>query len=36
MHLPVDEMLVFGPIAVLAAVFGARKIYLAMKYRQVP
>jgi hypothetical protein len=36
MHLPVDELLVFGPIALLALAFGARKLYLALKYRQVP
>ena len=36
MHLPVDELLVFGPIAVLALAYGARKAYLSYKYRHVP
>lgn len=36
MQLPLDELLVFGPIAILAVAFGARKAYLAYKYRHVP
>jgi hypothetical protein len=36
MQLPIDELLVFGPIALLVLAFGARKAYLAYKYRQVP
>lgn len=36
MHLPIDEILVFGPIAVLAAAYFGRKAYLAYRYRQVP
>ncbi len=36
MQLPVDEIMVFGPIAVLVAIWGARKAYLAYKYRHVP
>jgi hypothetical protein len=36
MHLPVDELLVFTPIALLALAYGGRKLFLAVKYRHVP
>ena len=36
MKLPLDEILVFGPVAVVAVIYGCRQAYLAMKYRQVP
>jgi hypothetical protein len=36
MHVPVDELLVFAPIAIAAAIYFGREAYLALKYRQVP
>ena len=36
MKLPVDEMLVFGPLALLALGAGARWAWLQVKYRHVP
>ncbi len=36
MKLPVDEIMVFGPIAVLALVAGARRLWLSYKYRHAP
>jgi hypothetical protein len=35
MKLPIDEMIVFGPMAILAAVYFGRRAWLAFKYRQV-
>ena len=35
MKLPIDEMLVFGPMAVLAAAYFGRQAWLAFKYRHV-
>lgn len=36
MHVPTDELTVFGPIGLLALVYLGRRAYLAVKYRQVP
>lgn len=36
MTLPIDELLVFGPIAILTAIWAGRKAYLAYKYRHAP
>jgi hypothetical protein len=36
MQLPIDELLVFGPIVALALVVAARKLYLSHRYRAVP
>ena len=35
-HIPTDELIVFGPIGILAAVYLARQAYLAVRYRHVP
>lgn len=36
MKLPVDEILVFGPVAVLAIAAGGRWLWLNVKYRHAP
>jgi hypothetical protein len=36
MKLPVDEILVFGPVALLALAAGLRRAWLAVKYRHAP
>ncbi|MDB5101104.1 MAG: hypothetical protein JWM80_5525 [Cyanobacteria bacterium RYN_339] len=36
MHVPTDELIVFGPIGLLAVVYLGRQAYLAFKYRHVP
>lgn len=36
MKLPVDEILVFGPVAALALVAGIRQLWLSYKYRHAP
>lgn len=36
MKLPVDEILVFGPVAVLAIAAGGRWLWLNFKYRHAP
>jgi hypothetical protein len=36
MKLPVDELLVFGPVALLALAAGSRWLWLNVKYRHAP
>jgi hypothetical protein len=36
MHVPTDELIVFGPIGLLAVIYLGRQAYLAVKYRHVP
>lgn len=36
MKLPVDEILVFGPVAALALAAGGRWLWLTYKYRHAP
>lgn len=36
MYVPVDELLVFGPLGLAMAVYFSRSAVLAFRYRQTP
>lgn len=36
MKLPLDELIVFGPIFLLALVAGVNRLWLSFKYRHAP